>query len=370
MKLRQYLSDDSRLLPEGLWALAGQLAAALIGFFGLITRILGQASFSTQAALRGLLGDRPDVLLISTTPPFGIAGAWLLSLLRGIPVVYWVMDINPDQAVVMRMIKGTSIYARVLERLNELLLRRADTVVTLDSDMALRLSQKAQTQKPILVLPLWPLREVENQASGGHRFRQRHHIEGKFIVMYSGNHSWVHPLDTVLQAAKELERRTDIVFVFVGQGNEKYKVEEAERQGATNILSLSFEPLQNLGDSLSSADVHLVVMGNAMVGIVHPSKIYNAMSVEKPIIAIAPKNCYINSILDGNQIGMRFEHGDSEGLARGILVLADMKTYERESMGRHAGRFVRTMFNREFLVNRLLDVLEDAAKRGKSHAAV
>lgn len=285
-------------------------------------------------------------------------------------MAYWVMDVNPDQAVAMRMITGTSIYARVLEWFNSLMLRRADTVLTLDSEMASRLSRKAPTRKPIRVLPLWPLLGIENQTNGGKNFRLKHHLENKFIVMYSGNHSWVHPLDTVLQAAKELEQRSDITFVFIGQGNEKPKIEEAIKQGATNIMSLPFVPLVDLGASLSAADAHLVVMGNNMVGIVHPSKIYNAMSVERPVLAIAPENCYIGRVLDGNRIGMRFEHGDPMGLARGIVLLADMTTDERESMGRRAGRFVRTTFSREVLANQLLDVLEDAAKRGMSRVSV
>ena len=335
-----------------------------------VTRLLGQIGFSLQTLIRGLGCIRPDAILISTTPPFGIAAAWLLSKLRNVPLMYWVMDINPDQAIVMGMVGRGSLAARVMEKLNRLVLGSAKVVVTLDSYMAGNLGQKAPTRRPILIIPPWPHEEALNVAADrGRRFREIHHLEDKFIVMYSGNHSWVHPLDTVLRAAKDLEERKDILFLFIGQGNEKVKVREAIRLGAQNILSLPFQPLEDLGETLAAADAQLVVMGDAMVGIVHPSKIYNAMAVEKPILAVAPRICYLSEMLDGNRVGFRFDHGDSTGLARGILSLADMTPKERADMGRRAGALVRGRWNQADLMNRLLGALEDMEKTGESRYA-
>jgi len=332
-------------------------------------RIAGQISYSIQVLIQGLLGPRPDVILMSTAPPFGIAVTLLLSTLRRVPFVYWVMDVNPDQAVAMGMVPRRSVFAHVMEGLNVLALRSAATVIALDSDMACRLMRKAPTKKPIMVLPLWPLQVTADQGFGRLEYRNAHHFGGKFVVMYSGNHSWVHPLDTVLQAAKELETRKDILFAFVGHGNEKPKVEKALRHGATNIVSLPFEPLEKLGDSLSAADAHLVVMGNSMIGIVHPSKIYNAMAVERPILAIAPRNCYISRLLEGNRIGLRFEHGDREGLVRGILELADMDPEERAEMGRRARALVLQKWDHSKLVGRLIEILEETARSGEASDA-
>src|SRR2546421_8015410 len=43
-------------------------------------------------------------------------------------------------------------------------------------------------------------------------FRAEHGLTGKFVVMYSGNHSPCHPLDTLLAAAERLKGRGDIAF--------------------------------------------------------------------------------------------------------------------------------------------------------------
>jgi len=48
-----------------------------------------------------------------------------------------------------------------------------------------------------------------------------------------------------------------------------------------NVLCLPYQPLNQLAASLSAADAHAVVMGEAMLGLVHPCKIYNILAVAR-----------------------------------------------------------------------------------------
>ncbi|HSQ79491.1 MAG TPA: glycosyltransferase family 4 protein, partial [Candidatus Bathyarchaeia archaeon] len=344
-----------------------RLGLSSFGKKSLAARLAGQISFSVQALFRGLCGPRPGLILVSTTPPFGIAGAWMLSVLRRVPLVYWVMDINPDQAVAMGMVAPRSVMARVLEGLNRLVLRSAARVITLDSRMADKLSRKAPIRRPIGIIPPWPQEETLSLVpDAGQAFRRAHGLQDKFVVMYSGNHSWVHPLDTVLRAARALEARSDIRFVFVGQGNDKGKVDEAVRRGAPNILSLPVQPQADLGESLAAADAHLVVMGEAMTGIVHPSKIYNAMLAGRPILAIAPPDSHISDIIALDHPGIRVDHGEDGRLAGTIAGLADMDPAERERMGLRARSLVRAQWDQRVLMGRLFEALEESAEEGRT----
>lgn len=65
----------------------------------------------------------------------------------------------------------------------------------------------------------------------------------------------------------------------IGGGNGKKEVDDKIAAGARNILSLPYQPLEEIKFSLSAADVHVVSMGDDMVGIVHPCKVYGAMTV-------------------------------------------------------------------------------------------
>jgi len=312
-----------------------------------------------QGLTRGLLDERPDVILVSTIPPFGIFAAYISARLRRVPLIYWVMDINPDEACAMGLMGTRSLLARFLEYMNKVVLKSAKTVIALDSQMAKRLASKTELFREIRIIPPWPHeRAIEQSKSLGRRFRKEHGLDDKIVFMYSGNHSWVHPLKTILDAAKYVEYRTDIVFLFVGGGNEKGKVEEAIRNGARNVLSLPYQSFHRLGESLSAADVHLVVMGEAMVGIVHPCKIYGAMAVGCPILAVAPENSFIARIMDSTMIGFRRRHGDIQGVVQAVLALADMSEKERARLGENATCLIRDKYNQIRLRNQFIDILE------------
>jgi glycosyltransferase involved in cell wall biosynthesis len=272
------------------------------------------------------------------------------------------MDINPDEAIAMGLVRPYSLSARFMECMNREVLKSAKAVITLDSYMERRIKLKLPFDKCISVVPPWPHEDIITKTMGrGLGFRKKHGLDDKFVVMYSGNHSWVHPLDTLLDAAGKLLHRADILFLFIGGGVEKKKVERAIQSGAPNIRSLPYQSFENLGESLSAADVHVVVMGEAMVGIVHPCKIYGAMTVRRPLLAIAPDSSHISEIIDGRGIGFRFHHGDVNGVVQAILTLADMDKSKRTRMGDKAGALVRTHWNQTVLRQKIVDILERSA---------
>ena len=117
--------------------------------------------------------------------------------------------------------------------------------------------------------------------------------------MYSGNHSPSNPLDTLLEAALAFRDDPDIRFLFVGGGIGKRRVEEFIREhGLTNALSLPYQPLSELRHSLSAADVHVVSLGEPMVGIIHPCKVYGAMAVARPVLYFGPSPSHVADLLE------------------------------------------------------------------------
>src|SRR6266699_3329465 len=69
-------------------------------------------------------------------------------------------------------------------------------------------------------------------------------------------------------------------------------------QPPTNIVCLPYQPLSALAGSLSAADLHVVVMGEPFVGIVHPCKIYNVLAVCAPVLYLGPRPNHVTEILD------------------------------------------------------------------------
>jgi colanic acid biosynthesis glycosyl transferase WcaI len=321
-------------------------------------RAVDFASFIVSSCAHLLFLPRHDVVVALTTPPLiSFIGAWRAKLWRA-KFCYWVMDFNPDEAIAAGWLRADSATAKFLERLSRFSLHRANWIIALDRFMRDRIVAKGVAPEKIAVLPPWSQdQDVQFDAAGREQFRGQHGLTGKYVVMYSGNHSPVHPLDTLMQAAEQLQTDSSIVFCFVGGGSEFMRVQRwAEAGKRANILCLPYQPLDKLAASLSAADAHVVVMGQAMLGLVHPCKIYNMLAVGAPVIYIGPQPSHVTEILD--QLGETYpgcsvRHGEGKILAERIQQL------RQRPAERPCPATITQAFAKDVLLPRLLAGLEN-----------
>jgi len=284
-------------------------------------------TFLISCCWRLMLLPKPDVVVALTSPPLVSVIAAAFAKLRGAKFCYWIMDLNPDEAIAAGWLSPDSFAAKWLERLSRFSLRRAAKVVVLDKFMQQRILAKDIPANKIEVIPPWSHdSEVKFDAVGRAQFRKTHGLENKFVIMYAGNHSPCHPLDTILAAAKTLAASDpEIFFCFVGGGSEQRRVKEfAAENKLPNILCLPYQPLEQLAGVLSAADLHLVVMGDPFVGLVHPCKAYNLLRVNAAILYMGPRPSHISEILDelnGQLPGAATPHGDAAAAVKSILEL-------------------------------------------------
>jgi glycosyltransferase involved in cell wall biosynthesis len=186
--------------------------------------------------------------------------------------------------------------------------------------------------------------------------------------MYSGNHSPCHPLDTLLQAASMLKDRPDIRFIFVGGGSERVKAKAfVEKQSLRNVGFLPYQPLSRLGEVLSSADLNVVVMGNPYIGIVHPCKIYNILSVGTPFLYIGPPESHIEDIIqnlgrEGGAYSAR--HGDAASAVKGILEAQRKSASGNPCALRELGR----RYSMAHLLPQIIGAMECSSEQGRKRA--
>jgi glycosyltransferase involved in cell wall biosynthesis len=290
-------------------------------------RALNFASFSIAAAARLLLVRRQDTVVALTSPPLI---SWLASLftrLKGGRMVFWVMDLNPDEAIAAGWLKQESTLAKILTALLKSSLQHAENIIVLDRFMKERIAAKGVSQEKIEVLAPFRDDSVSFDKQGREAFRRREHLSDKFVVMHAGNHSPCHPLDTLLEAAHELRARDGLVFVFVGGGSELGKVKDFARTNQLkNILCLPYQPQAELASVLSAADLHLVIMGEGFPGIVHPCKIYNILATGSPFLYLGPKDSHVAdiiSILPDQRQASSARQGQVEALTKSICERAD-----------------------------------------------
>jgi colanic acid biosynthesis glycosyl transferase WcaI len=322
-------------------------------------------TFLISCCGRLILLPKPDVVVALTSPPLVSVIAAAFAKLRGAKFCYWIMDLNPDEAIAAGWLSPDSFAAKWLERLSRFSLRRAAKVVVLDKFMQQRILAKDIPADKIAVIPPWSHdSEVKFDAVGRAQFRKTHGLENKFVIMYAGNHSPCHPLDTILAAAKTLAAsEPEIHFAFVGGGSEHRRVKEfAAENNLPNVLCLPYQPLEQLAGVLSAADLHLVVMGDPFVGLVHPCKAYNLLRVNAAILYMGPRPSHISEILDelnGKLFGAATPHGDAAAAVKSILELKlAVSQAAREDAVPLDGRF-----SKENLLPRLVAAIEAIGRK-------
>ena len=312
-------------------------------------RVFNFASVMLMCSLRLLALRRFDVVVALTSPPLISFLAALFVKLKGGSFCFWVMDLNPDEAIAAGWLDEKSLTSRVLQRMLNYSFKVAARTVVLDRFMKERVVSKGVEPARIAIVPPWSHDDqVQYSNAGREEFRSKHGLAEKFVVMYSGNHSPCHPLDTLLETARELKHRSEIVFCFVGGGSEQVKVRDlAAQHGLTNVKCLPYQPLNELSNSLSAADLQVVVMGNEFVGIVHPCKVYNIMSIGAPTLYIGPTPSHVTDIASLQQ-GRFFltRHGDVDGVV--AAVLKAMQVCERQPA---------ISFAKHILLPQLIDII-------------
>jgi glycosyltransferase involved in cell wall biosynthesis len=281
---------------------------------------------------------------------------------RRVAITYWVMDLNPDQSIEAGLVKPNSPLVKMFDWLNRRILNRADVVVTLDRFMAERVLRKADVRHKLSVMPPWPHEgHLEIVNHDDNPFRRKHQLDGRFVIMYSGNHCVYSPLRTILDAAIRLREDDRLRFMFIGGGAGKPEVDQAiaEHQ-LTNVISLPYQPLDQIKYSLSAADLHLVVLGDREVGVRHPCKIYGAMSVARPVMLMGPDPCHISDLVRDHRIGWHIQHGEVDKAIDAIHQMLATDPAELAAMGARAKDEVERNLNMSKLRGDFCDLIESA----------
>ena len=302
-----------------------RVAATSLGRKSTIHRMVDYLSFYARAFLLALLLPRFDAVATLTTPPIiGLIGT-LLRRLKGSRHVYWSMDLHPDASLALgRMSRTNPVVAR-LAWLSDLVYRQADKVVVLGPYMADRIGAKRVRRERIATIPVWSRRdEIYPLPREGHELRASLGLADKFVAMYSGNLGLAHSFAEMIEGARRLRHRDDIVFLFVGGGPKLAEVRLAkESEGLDNIRLMDYFPREQLHASLSVADVHLISMRAEMTGIVVPGKLYGAMASGRPTLFIGPDHCESADTIRKADCGPTVRLGDAGGLVDALTHLVN-----------------------------------------------
>ncbi|MDZ8135970.1 MAG: glycosyltransferase family 4 protein [Nostoc sp. DedQUE04] len=288
----------------------------------LLDRVLLDASFVVTSFVPALIGWRPDVIL-STSPSLpSCVPVALLGWLRACPVILNLQDILPEAAVHVGLLKN-KLLIRLFTLLEKFAYRTATKISVIADGFVENLRSKGVEADKIVQIPNWvdvnfirPLPKEDNP------FRTAHNLNGKFVVLYSGNIALTQGLESVVKAASALRHIPDIVFVIVGEAKGLQRLQqECLDCGADNVMLLPFQPRKDLPQMLAAADVGLVVQKKNVVSFNMPSKIQVLLASGGALVASVPDNGTAARAIRQSGGGVIVPPEDPQALAMAILDL-------------------------------------------------
>jgi glycosyltransferase involved in cell wall biosynthesis len=145
--------------------------------------------------------------------------------------------------------------------------------------------------------------------------------------------------------------------MYIGGGVRVSDVLEfKDKHNLSNIMFLPYQDRSEMKYSLSAADLHVVVIGEPFVGIVHPCKIYGILCVGTPFVLIGPEESHISDVIQEQGIGYLVKHGDSTELERTIHKVVDLSDREIADIRSKSHGLVQKKFSRKILCSKLIDI--------------
>jgi glycosyltransferase involved in cell wall biosynthesis len=317
-------------------------------------KLINHITFSLSVFFTLLKEPRKSMILTITNPPFLPFICALARIFGGPRFIVKVADVYPDTAVKLDMISSTGFINLVWSWLNKLVFKKAEALIVLGRCMESLMKGKIKKkhQDKIKPIHIWTDDELiiarmnELNLKPSELYMKKWNLEGKFIVLYSGNLGRFHDLETIMYAAKELNQiDPDILFLFVGEG---YKKSWCETFSQENILeNCRFEtyvPRSDQADVLSCVNCGVVSLDERMVGISVPSKTYAIMAASQPVLAILPKTSEIAMMIEETNSGRVIENGDVKALCSHILELKNDKNLNH-SLGENAAEAIQTKYS-------------------------
>ncbi|HEX4142739.1 MAG TPA: glycosyltransferase family 4 protein [Pirellulales bacterium] len=311
--------------------------------------LLGKAcnllSYLLAAFVASLRLPRPDAVVVETDPPLLCLLGAFLRWWHGCRLVIYLQDIYPDVAVALGKLPG-GMWTGWLRRLFFWTYQKADRVIVLSDDMRALLIASGVEPAKIVSIANWVDTEQVCPVKHANPFRAKHDLGDRFVVMYSGNLGLCQRLEDVLAAARLLRNRPDILWLFVGDGASRQRLEaEAVAHELQNVRFLPYQPKGELAASLSAADVHVVSLDPRVISFLMPSKFYGVLASGTAVLSVVPPECEMARVTRESGVGLVVTPESPAALAEAVRQAAANRS-ELEAMGARGWQLAQSTYDR------------------------
>ncbi len=315
---------------------------------GMVRRTAGYLSFTVTALVGCLLARRPDYVVVESPPLFLGITAVLYGAIRRVPYIFNVSDLWPASAAQLGMVTNRAFLAgaRWLERR---LYRRARWLSGQTEGIRAGIRAVRGAGTPVLFLPNGVDTHLFQPAPPDRAWVG----EDELAFTFAGTHGYAQGLDVILGAAELTRSEPAIVYLLVGEGPDKRRLQEsAAARGLDNVRFAPAQPVTAMPAILSASRASIVpLLGLEIFRGARPSKIMTALACETPVILSGEGEAA--ALITESGAGLVVPPEDPQALACAVRCLAG-DPQAAAAMGRRGRELAVAEFGWEGIVGKWL----------------
>lgn len=325
---------------------------------GFIGRLWGYFSFMFSSFWNGVfkVNSKYDVVLVTSPPLFvGISG-FLLSKVKGIPMVFEIRDLWPESAIDTGVLTNKLII-KLAYSVERFIYKKSKLINVLTPAFYNLLRDiKGINEEKLIMIPNaadFTLSEEILINFDRDQFRKENDLEGKFVITYVGAHGVANHLDQILEAGKLLED-TNVLFLLIGQGMEKKRlIDKAKQMEVVNVRFHDPVPKKEVFKFIVASDMGVSVLKKVdTFKTVYSNKTFDYFSCKKPVLMGI--DGVSRELVEEAKAGSYVEPENADEYNRIIrLYLNDLERIKKE--GENGYKFAKENFDRKVLAERYLN---------------
>ncbi|MEA1988252.1 MAG: glycosyltransferase family 4 protein, partial [Pseudomonadota bacterium] len=325
-------------------------------------------SYVLSASLIGywkLRKEEFDVSFVYEPSPVTVClPAIFFKKMKGVPVVFWVLDLWPETLEAVGVVKSPKILGWV-GKLVRFIYNRCDLVLGQSQAFHAGIAKYCDDETKIKYFPSWSEAVFSGNNISPVKELVRH--EGVFKILFAGNIGEAQDFPSILNAIEIIKaKKINVKFFIVGDGRafEWLQSEVVSRGLEKYVYLLGRFPLESMPDFYASADALLVSLkANPVFAMTIPGKVQSYMSAGKPILTMLSGEGF--RVVEDAKCGMVSPSGDYQQLAENIQNMATLSQAQLTEFGLNAKTYAQKEFDRDKLISQLENWFKELTSKEK-----
>lgn len=316
---------------------------------GVAKRLMNYFSFVWTSMRSYKRLSEADYVLCESPPLFlGISALYLARKLKA-KMIFNVSDLWPESAEELDIVSN-KFFLGLAYKLEAYLYKKSFLVTGQTQGIVADINKRFP-KVPTMWLPNGIDKDVYSFEDIETDWLEEYGIQGKRLYMYAGIIGHAQGLDVIIKAKQwlmnnEPEIASGLEFVMIGDGPEKDRLEELDKELETKIVFIPNTPKQKVMRMIKNASGYIVPLKklNLFLGAI-PSKIFDPLALGIPVLLGVDGEAR-NIFIEQGKGGLFYEPENHEALAKAIVQLENDKHLAKK-LGQQGKEYVEQNFDRK-----------------------